>query len=193
MLASHVRIHKTSVVAALLLPLVAALAVMAGTAHGTTELERAACVILNSSDFPGIPNAADLTPSGLGSCQAGECRQTVTDPDTGSVKCHYGRSAYLSIGCHGTAKRARAFVSNLIHHRGYRSVRLNVDAAADHASSKTAQVAMALGSQTIGLVMDAFSDDDPHPTWSHAKQDALRGARNLIHTWRHNLHGICGR
>jgi hypothetical protein len=150
---------------------------------------RAACALLNESGFPGIPNAADLTEIGNG-CESGECMKSRTDPDSGAILCHYGRNALLSVGCHPSRSAAVALVGNLIRHKGFQRARLDVDAAAVQALPERAEVAMALGRETIGFIMDAFSDDDPHPTWTDVKRDTLKGAQTLVPKWR-RLKRIC--
>ena len=125
-------------------------------------------------------------------CTAGECIKSHTDPDTGAILCHYGRGALLSVGCHPSRNAAESLVRNLIRHERFRRARLGVDAAAVHGSPKMAEVAMALGRETVAFVMDAFSDDDPHPVWADVKHDALKGARTIIPKWR-GLKPICAR
>jgi hypothetical protein len=159
------------------------------TATQSNRLGWGACILLNGSDFPGIPQAADLTEIGNG-CEAGDCFESRTDPDSGAILCHYGRNALLAVGCHPSKTAAVSVVRNLIGRKGFQRARLDVDAAAVQGSSKTAKVSMALGRETVGFVMDAFSDDDPHPAWADVKRDALKGARTLIPKWR-SLKPIC--
>jgi hypothetical protein len=168
-----------------------ALASRTPPAQATAKQLRAACIILGASGFPGIPAAGPETNFSFNGCEAGQCLESVTDPGTGAKLCHYLRNALVAVGCLGTAKRADAFVSRLIHH-GYQPLgKVKVDAAAVHASSKTARVAMALGSETVEFILDASSDDDPSPTWHGVKQNAIEGARNLDQAWRHIHNRIC--
>jgi hypothetical protein len=181
-----------SILAALSLLLALMLASRTPPAHATHKQLRAACLILGASGFPGIPAAGPETYFSFNGCEAGQCLESATDPDTGSILCHYERNALVAVGCHGTAKRAEALVSRLIHHRGYHSLgKLKVDAAAVHASPKTGMVAMALGSETVEFVLDASSDDNPSPTWDGVKQDAIQAARNSDQAWRDIHKKIC--
>jgi hypothetical protein len=167
------------------------LASAAPPAHATHKQLRAACIILGASGFPGIPDAGPETYFSFNGCEAGQCFQTITDPDTGSILCHYERNALVAVGCHGTAKRADALVNRLIHH-GYQPVgKIKVDAAAIHVSPKTAQLTLALGEETVELILDASSDDDPSPTWDGVKQDAIQAARNFDQAWQHIHKRIC--
>jgi hypothetical protein len=156
----------------------------------SSRLGRAACALLNASGFPGIPNAADLTEIGKG-CEAGECMNSRTDPDSGAILCHYGRNALLSVGCHPSRSAAVALVRNVIRHKGFQRARLDVDAAAVQVWPERAEVAMALGRETVGFIMDAFSDDDPNPMWTDVKRDTLKGAQTLVPAWRHLERRIC--
>lgn len=172
-------------------------------AHAADRLGRAACLILNASKFPGIPHVADLTQT-ANACTGGKCFEQLQDPNTGSLICHYGRAGYLAVGCHPNKRAARTFVDNLVRRHHFRRIRLNVDASAvgvppsfgvgvpSGSSSNTTEVAMALRVETVAFVMNAFSDDNPNPTWPGVKQSAIQGARNLIATWRHLPH-ICPR
>jgi hypothetical protein len=173
--------------------LVSALLLASGTqrAHATPKQLRAACIILGASGFPGIPAAGPETNFSFNGCEAGQCLESFTDPETGAYICHYERNALVAVGCHGSPKRAQALVSRLIRHGYQRFGKIKVDAAAVHASSKTAQVAMALGSETVELILDASSDDDPNPTWDGVKQDAIAAARNVDQVWRHIHNRIC--
>src|SRR5262245_35913741 len=89
-----------------------ALLLVCGTkpAHATTKQQRAACIILDASGFPGIPNAGPETPLTFNACEAGQCFESVTDPDTGAFLCHYARNAFIAVHCLGTAKRAQGLV-----------------------------------------------------------------------------------
>ena len=170
-----------------------ALALAPASPAGATQsnrLGRAACILLNGSDFPGIPNAGNLTQIGTG-CEAGDCMKSLTDPDSGAILCHYGRNALLSVGCHPSRNAAVSVVRNLIRHKGFQRAQLNVDAAAVQGSPEKAEVAMALGRETVGFIMDAFSDDDPQPVWADVKRDTLKGARTLIPKWRGLMRRIC--
>jgi hypothetical protein len=160
------------------------------TATPSNRLGHAACILLDGSDYPGIPNVAEATEIGKG-CEAADCFKSRTDPDSGAILCHYGRSALLSVGCHPSKTAAVSLVRNVIRHKGYQRARLDVDAAAVHGSSEMAEVAMALGRETVGLVVGAFSDDDPHPVWADVKPDALKAARTLIPKWRGLKRIIC--
>lgn len=180
-----------SIPAALLVLLALVLASGTPPAHATHKQLRAACIILGASGFPGIPVAGPETYFSFNGCEAGQCLESVTDPDTGAYLCHYERNALVAVGCHGTAKRAEALVSRLLRH-GYRPLgKVKVDAAAVHASSKTGQVAMALGSETVELILDASSDDDPNPTWDGVEKDAIEAARNVDQAWRDIHKRIC--
>jgi hypothetical protein len=68
---------------------------------------------------------------------------------------------------------------------------VKVDAAAVHATSTTGQVAMSLGSETVEVILNASSDDDPSPVWDGVKQDAVQAARNLDQAWRDIHKRIC--
>lgn len=156
---------------------------------------RAACLILNASKFPGIPHVADLTQT-ANACLGGQCLDQRTQQD-GSIICHYGRSGYVAVGCQPSKRAARAYVDKLVRNHHFHRLRLNVDAAAVGVSllpsgtaSNTSQVAMALGTETVAFVMHAFSDDDPNAAWPGVRQNSIKGARNLIGTWRHLPH-IC--
>lgn len=161
-------------------------------ADATTKQQRAACILLSASGFPGIPDAGPETDLSFKACEAGQCFAHVTDPDTGAYLCRYARNAFLAVGCPGTAKRAHALVSRLIRHAGYQPVgKIKVDAAAIHASAKTALLAMALGSETVELILAAGSDVDAHPTWSGVKQDAIQAAQIFDQAWRDIHRRIC--
>jgi len=171
-----------------------ALVLASGTppAHASAKQLRAACLLLGASGFPGIPDAGPETNLSFNACEAGRCFEHVTDPDTGAFLCHYARNAFVAVGCPATAKRAHALVSRLIRHAGYQPVgKINVDAAAIHASAKSALLVMALGSETVELILDAASDDNPHPTWSGVKHDAIQAARNFDQAWRDIHRRIC--
>jgi hypothetical protein len=160
-------------------------------ANATQKQLRAACIILGASGFPGIPAAGPETNFSFNGCEAGQCLESVTDPDTGSILCHYERNALVAVGCHGTAKRAQGLVSRLVR-RGYKRLgKVKVDAAAVHATSTTGQVAMSLGSETVEVILNASSDDDPSPVWDGVKQDAIQAARNLDQAWRDIHKRIC--
>jgi hypothetical protein len=180
-----------SILGALALVLALLLASGMPPAHATQKQLRAACIILGASGFPGIPDAGPETDFSFNGCEAGQCFQTITDPDTGSILCHYERNALVAVGCHGSAKRAESLVSRLIRHGYQRLGKVKVDAAAVHASAKTAHVAMALGNETVEFVLDASSDDDPSPTWDGVKQDAIQAARNSDQAWRGIHKRIC--
>jgi hypothetical protein len=188
---SLARLASVSFLAALLL--FVALLFASGTppARATAKQQQAACILLDASGFPGIPAPDEDTKLSFNACEAGQCFAHATDPDTGAYLCRYARNAFLAVGCHANAKQARALVSRLIRHAGYQPVgKIKVDAAAIHASAKTAMLAMALGSETIELILDAESDDNPHPTWSGVKQDAIQAAQNFDEPWKH-LRRIC--
>lgn len=168
------------------------------------KVGRAACQLLNFSKLPGIPHVLDMTQIGDG-CEGGRCLDPRTDPDTGSLYCHYSRAALLAVGCHSNKRAATALVENLIRRHHFRRIRLNVDAAAvgmppngagipsAGTPSNTVEVAMSLGGETVGFIMHAGSDDDPNPTWPGIQHASLQGAHNLIPFWRSVRRMICPR
>jgi hypothetical protein len=181
-----------SLAAALSFLLALVLASGAPPAHATAKQLRASCIILGASGFPGIPDAGPETNLSFNACEAGQCFESVTDPDSGAFLCHYARNAFIAVGCPGTAKRAQALVSRLIRHAGYHRLgKLKVDAAAIHVSANTALLVMALGNETVELILNAGSDDNPDPIWDGVKQDAIEAARNFNQAWRHLHNRIC--
>ncbi len=166
---------------------------------------RAACQLLNFSRFPGIPHVLEA-PQQIGDgCEGGRCLDPRTDPNTGSLYCHYARSALVAVGCQPNKRAATGLVEKLVRRHHFRRIRLNVDAAAvgmppngagvpsAGTPSNTREVAMALGAETVAFVVHASSDDDPNSTWPGIERAALQGARNLIPFWRKVKRTICPR
>jgi hypothetical protein len=45
-------------------------------------------------------------------------------------------------------------------------------------------VTFSVGMAVVQMQVGAVSDDDPHPTWSAARQIAISGAREIAKAWR---------
>jgi len=159
-------------------------------AGASTRLNREACILVGASGAPGLNDLSNQDDVGAYGCEVSECREQVTDPETGEYLCHYGRAALVGLSCQRSSRRAHAFVDRLVRDHGYERLKLGVDAAIS-AKQDHVSVAMALGRETAEYIPNVFSDDDPNPIWDGIRADAIKGAKNLIPVWKHRQGKIC--
>jgi hypothetical protein len=162
------------------------IAIGSGSAAASTKLNREACNLLHATGLPGIEGQSGYQDVGAFGCENGDCKQQITDPESGAFECQYGRNALLGVTCHQTAKRAHGLVDRLVRHAGYQRTNLSVDGAI-RANHEHATIAMALGRSTVEFVLSAVSDTEAHPTWEHVEAQALSGADKMIDVWRHRV------